>query len=62
MDSRCYFCDYYDEMFDGEEEHPLCMCDDDNEPEWCPERSDSYEELTRGGFTWWGRHKEVDNG
>lgn len=40
MDSRCYFCEYYDEMFDGEEEYPLCECEGDK-PEWCPERSDT---------------------
>lgn len=45
MDNRCfeYNCCYYDELFDGMDEYPQCTCEEDERPEWCPERSNTDE-------------------
>lgn len=41
MNDKCYRCCYYDELFDGMDEYSQCACEEDERPEWCPERSNT---------------------
>lgn len=42
MNRDCFKCKYYDYMFDGEEEYPICQCtNDEDEPDYCPEKENT---------------------
>ena len=39
MDYECYKCEYFDLLFDGEDEFPLCQCPkEEDKPQYCSEK------------------------